>query len=370
MTAPREKVWVEVNNANIKYNFAALERLLGKQVTPIAIIKANAYGHGLAGTAKTLASFQNIWFGVDSIDEALALDRLRLKKTIVILGYIPPPRLKEAIAHHFHFSVYNRELLEKVNRIMRHFVDYEPYIHLKIETGTNRLGIKLKELLDSPTTKLAGSIAGIYTHFAEVENPKSKFYLTQLAELKKAEALLLKHGIKPKYIHSASTAAILQFPNTYFNMARLGIGLYGLWPSEEIKKKLAGRLPLKPALTWKTRVAQIKEIKNGDTVGYDRTYRARWNRRIAILPIGYYDGYDRGLSNCGEVLVHGKRAKIAGNICMNMTMIDVTDIPARTNDEVVLLGDKISAEEIAKKINSINYEIAARINPLIKRVYL
>ncbi len=182
---------------------------------------------------------------------------------------------------------------------------------------------------------------------------------------RKALWILRQKNIAIPYIHTAATSAIIQYPETHHALARLGIGLYGLWP--DVKIKAPKTFSLRPVLTWKTRIAQIKEIQKGETVGYDRTWRAKRKSRIAILPIGYYDGYDRRLSSVGWVVVSGKRVPVIGRICMNMFMIDVTNIRVRPHDEVVLLGRGVSADDIARTIKTINYEVVTKINPLIPR---
>ena len=358
-----EKTWVEVDVRALQKNFLAAQKHVGKGVTTIAVIKANAYGHGLVGTARALAGLPNIWLGVDSIEDALILHKARISRPIIILGYIPPPRLVEAARCNFRISVYSKELLVRIAQMR----DQKPIVHIKIETGTNRLGIQLGELA---SIKTFPAVEGIYTHFAEVENPRSIFYKKQLAALASAREILKRAGVVPKYMHSASTAALMQFADTRFSMARLGIGLYGLWPSPEIRKKLSRKLHIKPALIWKTRIAQIKTIEKGEGVGYDRTFRVKRRTRVAILPVGYYDGYDRRLSNIGKVAIGSKIAPIIGRVCMNMTMVDVTNIPAKIHDAVELLGPNVTADDMAKATNTINYEIVARINPLIKRLYL
>jgi len=369
------KTWIEIDADAIRHNLNLARKLIGPKVAIMAIIKANAYGHGLFETANILQKLtsrarQSMWCGVDSVDEAQTLRKCGIKNPIMILGYVPENRILEVLQRKFHASIYNKETLASVEKILKRNPQIAPRFHLKIETGTNRLGIQLRELR---RIKNFPPIEGIYTHFADSENPSSAFYQAQLSSLRKAENILASLGIYPRYFHAASTAALLQFPETRGNLVRFGIGLYGLWPSEDVRRIMSDKLTLRPVLTWKTRIAQIKKIQKRETVGYDRTFCTRSSKFIAILPVGYYDGYDRRLSNCGEVLINGRRARVIGNVCMNMMMVDLGGISARVGDTAVLIGKsgklEISADEIADKIGTINYEVIARISSSIPRIF-
>jgi alanine racemase len=254
-------------------------------------------------------------------------------------------------------------------------------VHLKAETGTNRLGVQAEALLELART--IGKypqlrLEGLSTHFANIEDvTEHQFAERQLGRFMEACNLLEQNGFAIPVKHTACTAATMLFPKTHFNLARVGIGIYGLWPSKETRISALqtgiALNDLKPALTWKTRVAQIKTVRTGETIGYGCTDLATQDTRVAVLPVGYYEGYDRRLSSVGYVLVRGRRAPVRGRACMNMIMVDVTSIPeVSIEDEAVLLGrqgeDSVSAETIAGKIGSINYEVVSRINPLIPRI--
>ncbi|MBU1916055.1 alanine racemase, partial [Patescibacteria group bacterium] len=220
-------------------------------------------------------------------------------------------------------------------------------------------------------------LEGLYTHFANIEDTSDPIYaLKQLKRFKTAVAITESLIGRPKILHTACSAAALLYPETQFDLVRVGISLYGMWPSEltqENVKLVGNRVILKPALTWKTRIVQIKNIARGTPISYGLTEKVSRNSKIAVLPIGYWDGFDRGWSSIASVLVHGKRAKVLGRVCMNMCIVDVTDIrSAQPGDEVVLLGqqgkENIRAEELAAKIGTINYEVVTRINPLLPRI--
>ncbi len=207
-------------------------------------------------------------------------------------------------------------------------------VHLKIETGLHRLGVSLDEL-EEWATFLSGleglEVEGAYTHFADVEDPSSTFSRAQLARFETAITLMRQQGLEPSVIHASPTAGVLLHDQGALTLGRVGVGLYGIWPAKETRAAVQG-LDLRPVLSWKCQLAQVKTVPAGATVGYDLTFRATSERRIDILPLGYYDGYDRGLSNHGAVLVRGRRAPIAGRVAMNMCMVDVTGIDAVEGD--------------------------------------
>ncbi len=371
------RTWVEISRQNLLHNIDEIRKLLKPETSLMAVVKSNAYGHGIAEVAKITNSKVD-WFGVDSIDEALLLKKTGIKKPILILGYIPLKRLNEAVKNGFRFVVYSYETVKVLSKIY----NLKSIIHLKVETGTSRQGIGENEILNFikfikkfPNIK----IEGIYTHFANIEDTTDHSYAEkQLGIFKRIIRLLEKNGIEIPIKHTACSAAAILFPETHFNLVRLGLSQYGLWPSKEtfVSAKMSKRsIELKPALAWKTIIAQIKNVKKGVPVSYGLTEKVNRDSKIAVLPVGYWDGFDRGLSSVGNVLIQGKRCKILGRVCMNMCVVDVTDIPGvKTEDEVVLIGkqgkEQITIEDIAGKLGTINYEVATRINPLIKRVII
>lgn len=344
----------------------------------MAVVKANAYGHGIGEVAKIVSLNGGDWLGVNSLEEGMLLREEGITLPILILGYIPLTKIGEAVKNNLSFVVYNQRTIKKANQEAKK-LGQEAKAHLKIETGTNRQGIKIKDV--SSFTKFCLKqknifLEGIYTHYANIEDTLDPgFAMEQLEVFKKALQLIKEVNIKIPIRHTACSAATILFDKTFFDLVRVGIGLYGLWPSPETKisaqeKKI--KIDLHPVLTWKTKVAQIKEVPQGETISYGRTYRTGRKSKIAILPVGYWDGYDRRLSNSGRVLIGSQFAPVVGRVCMNMIMVDVTDIPkVEVEDEVVLLGkqgkNEITAEEIAQKVGTINYEIVTRINPELPR---
>lgn len=373
------KTWVEINKNNLLHNLEQFKNLIGDNVKIMGVVKSNAYGHGLTEVADII--FDKVdWFGVDSLAEALELREVGIKKPILVLGYTELADLKEAVKNNISLTVYNKETIEKLGKIPIHNPNLNPKIHIKIETGTSRQGVLEKDLVEFVKfIKQFPSIEvqGLSTHYANIEDTTdSSFAMSQLEAFSRATEILKNEGAEVPLRHTACSAATILFPETRFEMVRLGISMYGLWSSKETKAVAKNKnleLDLKPVLTWKTIVAQIKNIPADTSVGYGLTERVSRDSKVAILPIGYYDGYDRKLSSIGTVLIRGKRCKVLGRVCMNMTIIDVTDMEkVELEDEVVLLGrqgrEEVSVEDLAGKIGTINYEVVTRINLLIPRI--
>lgn len=353
----------------------------------MAVVKSNAYGHGLVQITEIVSSkSKNIWFGVDNLDEARVVRNIAPKNPVLVLGYTQNARLKEATLLGAQLTIYNWETLKALQNLRLHATHYRFQVHVKIETGTTRQGISEDETVEyiKKLKKIKRiEVAGISTHFANIEDTGNHTYAEhQLTRYNSVIERLKRAGISIPAHHTACTAATLLFPKIYGNLVRVGIGLYGLWPSSQVRELSNGNgIDFKPVLTWKTIVAQIKHTKKGTPVSYGLTERVECNSMIAVLPVGYWNGYDRGLSRIGYVLINGKRCKVLGRICMNMMMVDITNAGnVHPEGEVVLLGyqgkgsgdklttQEVSADELAEKLNTINYEIVTRINPLIPRI--
>jgi alanine racemase len=369
-------VWVEIDSSAPDHNLLELKKNIGRDILCCAVVKSNAYGHGGAQIVNLLSSAD--WFSVNSIEEGLELREAGIQKPILVLGHVPLKNLEDVLRADLRLTVFNYESIKRLQSIA--LPQSPARVHLKIETGTGRQGI-LPEEIEGFVRAVQGSsgivLEGLSTHFANIEDTLNHDYAErQLAVFNRAIEMVGEMGIKPPIIHTACTAAIILFPETHFTMVRPGIGIYGLWPSRETYlSTISGRCKvpeLKPVLTWKTKIVQIKQLDEGSYVGYGCTYRTSRKTRLAVLPVGYADGYDRKLGNTAYVLLKGKRAPVVGRICMNMTMVDVTDIPdVGLEDEVVLLGssgsESITAETMAGWAGTINYEIVCRISPLLER---
>lgn len=370
--------FIEISQKTLIHNLREFRKRVEKKVKIMAVVKANAYGHGILQVSKIVSRNGADWLGVNSLEEGLVLRQEGIKLPILVLGYVPAEGIGKAIKSDLSFVVYHKEIIKRAS-FEAEKLNKQAKVHLKVETGTNRQGIDPRQIV--PIAQFCQKqknifLEGIYTHFANIEDTQDpSFAIEQLEKFKKASAWLKKANIKIPIKHTACSAATILFKQTYFDLVRIGIGLYGLWSSSETKisaKENKIKLTLKPVLTWKTKVVQIKKVKKGETVGYGRTFKTSRESLIAILPVGYWDGYDRKLSNSGRVLIHGQFAPVIGRVCMNMIMVDVTDIPkVKVEDEVVLLGkqgkNEIPAEELAQKAGTINYEVVTRVNPLLPR---
>jgi len=371
--------WLEIDSGAFVSNMRTIKKLAnGRQIA--AAVKANGYGHGLPEMIQLLKEEKIGYIAVHSLEEATLARKHGWEGNILVLGYIQIQDLDSVLELRLEATVYNIETVEALGKAALNFrkkVD----IHLKIETGTNRQGVeadKIESFISTIKQYDFLNLKGVSTHFANIEDTTDHTYATyQLEEFNRIVSMIYKLGIKPEFRHTACSAALLLFDETKFELVRPGIAMYGLWPSKEtyLSYRLAGGLNsiLNPILTWKTRIIQIKDVPPDAFIGYGCTYRTTSRTRLAVLPVGYYDGYDRSLSNLAYVLIKGKRAPVRGRICMNLMMVDVTDIEGVTLEEpVVLLGaggdERIAADQMAAWANTVNYEIISRINQEIPRI--
>lgn len=370
-------VWVELDREVPDHNLRELRKGLRKGTILCAVVKANAYGHGVKEMIPLLPSAD--WFAVNSLEEGVELREMAEKRPVLVLGHVPLDALQEAVARNLDLTVYNRETLEALAQLDLGSIG-PARLHLKVETGTGRQGIlpsEVKGFVGQLKSVAGAKLVGVSTHFANIEDTLNHDYAqAQLDRFGDVLSILDRLDIKADFIHAAATAAGILFSKTHFNLVRAGIGIYGLWPSRETYlSTLLGHRPvpdLRSVLTWKTRIVQIKNLPEGSYIGYGCTYRATRPIRVAVLPVGYAEGYDRKLGNAAYVLIRGKRAPVIGRVCMNLTMVDISDIPhAGLEEEVVLLGqdgeERVSVETMAEWAGTINYEIVTRISPLFPR---
>lgn len=379
MNSPGLLSWIEIDAPSISSNLAEFRRRLRPGVTLQAVVKSNAYGHGLEQVAPIAASSGADAFGVHSVEEARMLASLGLGKPILILGYVGAGQARQAIECGAEVTVYNHATIEALSEAAV-TMGRTVRCHVKVETGVNRQGILLEDLdpFLARIVQLPGLVlAGVSTHFANIEDTTDHSYARRQLDIFREVAGRVRELAPEAIRHCACSAAVLTMPETLFDMVRVGIGMYGLWPSKEtllsILMEGKGETRLKPVMTWKARIAQIKTVPPGAYVGYGCTYRTTHSTRIGVIPIGYADGYDRRLSGIGTVLIGGRRAAVLGRICMNLTMVDVTDVEsARIDDEAVLLGrqgsEEVSASQIASLCNTISYEVVSRIASHIPRI--
>lgn len=372
--------WCEVSEAALASNVAQFRRRLAPGAQLGVVVKSNAYGHGMVPCARILLREGVDWLIVNGAAEASALRVGGVAAPVYVCGPVSPAQAEAIVASEARVAVYDGALLEALsaralaaNRVVG--------VHLKIETGTHRQGLDLSAAIALgrrcealPSVELEG----LTTHYADIEDTTDHtFASSQLARFEAACDAFAEAGLGFTMRHSANSAATILWPRAHGTLVRVGIAAYGLWPSRETfatTLQLAssggdGFTPeLLPALSWRTRLMQVKEVPVGGYVGYGRTFRATYPMRIGVLPVGYYEGYDRRLSNLAHVLIHGVRAPVRGRVCMNMTMVDVTHIAsARQGSVVTLLGvdgdESVTAEQLAGWMGSINYEVVSRIHP-------
>lgn len=369
----RDHSYLEIDRSALRHNLSALRSLLAKSTKVTAVLKANAYGHGTVEVATAIHDLVDA-FQFDDIPEVRRFRETGIDKPCWVLGYVGDAEMFHALAFRAQISVWEprqvRALVAEAERTQRKTL---PPVHLKVDSLLGRLGAvgeDVDALFDA--VDRAGVIpATIYSHYANIEDTTDLTHAIAQQEVFETAYQKAKQrwpGIG-RHLSATSGSMTVEGNNDW---VRLGIGTYGLYPSPALSRVHA-ELDLRPALRWVSHLAQVKLLPAGHPVGYGLTYVTRKPTRIAIVPQGYSDGYDRGLSNVGEVLVAGSRCPVIGRVAMNMFAIDVTELPdVQSGDEVVLLGkqgsDGITAEEVAAKLGTINYEVVARISPLLERV--
>lgn len=368
--------YVEINKKNLLHNIGQFRNAVSKEIKIMSVIKANAYGHGQNEVAKILEKHTDA-FMVNSFGEFEALRKVSKKKTFV-LGYVGETDLPQAIKLGCILSVFSLEhlkLIEKAGAKLKKTQE----VHLVVDAHLGREGVLFSELPTFFTYMQKCKyvkLTGMYAHFANIEDTDNFTHAEkQISTYGMAVNLAKEFGFKNLQTHISATSGIMIYEKGLGinSLVRLGIGLYGFWPSEYLQYLFKNKITLKPVLSWKTKIAQVKTLPAGATVGYGLTYLTKKKTKIAVIPQGYSDGFDRKLSNKGEVLIGGKRCKILGRVMMNMFVVDVNHLKdVKAEDEVVLIGiqgkNAITAEDIAEKIGSINYEVIARLNPLLPRV--
>ncbi len=364
--------WVEIDLAALRHNFLQVRRRIGSRAGILAVVKSDAYGHGMIPVAKELAAAGADFFGVSKCWEALRLRSAGIVQPILILAGIEPDDIPEVLENDLRPAVYRadhcRMLDEAAGRSGK-----RARIHLKIDTGMGRLGIPDREL-ERFLGDLAGlrhlEVEGVFSHLATSDEADKTFSQEQLQRFRRALQMFHDRAVPFRYAHIANSGGVLDIPEAHYQLVRPGIMLYGSPPSDEILSPA----PLQPVMALKTKILQIKEVPAGQSIGYGRTFICPRPMRIATVAVGYDDGYPRVLSNRGEALVRGLRVPIVGRVSMNLITLDATQVPeAAEDDEVVMLGaqgaERITAEEIAGKAGTISYEIYCAVGKNPQRLF-
>lgn len=371
LVTPGRPTWVEVDLDAIAHNVRRVVEMVGPQVSVMGVLKADAYGHGAIKVARTALNNGARMVGVACLGEAITLRQAGITAPILVLGYTPPWQAREMVLHDVAATVFSLDVARALSRAAVE-LHSRARVHVKVDTGMGRLGLLPDQVVGfmQELAALPGlALEGIFTHFALADSRDKSYTAWQLARFRGVLEALSALGIRLPCIHAANSAAILEMPETHFNMVRLGIAMYGLDPSPEVRCPADFR----PALTFKTLVAQVKELPAGSAISYGCSFRTIRPSRIAVIPVGYADGFRRAPVHWGEVLVRGTRAPIVGRVCMDQTMIDVTDIPGvREGDEVVLIGqqgqERITVEDVADRLGTINYEVISEILARVPRI--
>ncbi|MDP3963585.1 MAG: alanine racemase [bacterium] len=369
------RTWVEIDKAALAHNYRVFRSRLGTRTKLMAIAKSNAYGHDLVQYATYMERLGADWIGVDSVIEALALRREGLRIPIFVLGHTPVSYFGEAAAKRITLTVSTFEGLDAWLRSSK-----KPSVHLKIDTGMHRQGF-MPPQISSVLRRLGAHsaarlhIAGMYTHFAAAKNPAfPRDTVRQMSAFDSASEQFARAGYRLMR-HAAATSGALLFPDSHYDMVRIGIGLYGVWPSSEVRSHFADALALMPSLRWRGIVSEVKRLPAANSIGYDLTETLARPTVVAICPVGYWHGYDRALSSIGHVLIRGSRARVLGRVSMDMIALDASRVKKiAVGDVVTLLGpdgkDNVSADEIADLCGTTSYEIITRLNPLMRRIYV
>lgn len=370
------RTWVEIDKKSIAHNYRVFRKLIKKSTRMMGIVKSNAYGHNLMEYAAELEKLGIDALGVDSLVEALSVRKRNVKIPILVLGYTLPELFDTARESDIAVTISTFESLELAMKKVKSKKSLR--VHLKIDTGMHRQGFQPSEierlLVMMKEGKNHVTLEGVYTHFAEAKDPRSGAHTReQIACFEKVLKQFKDEGYE-FIAHAAATGGALLYPSSHYDMVRIGIGLYGLWPSKEAEQFLSSKLSLAPVLSWRAVISEVKEVKQGERVGYDFTEMLTRNSRLAVIPVGYWHGFPRLLSSRGRVLIHGKTARVIGRVSMDMIVVDVTEIPeAKIGSVATLIGkdkkEEIKAREIAEFAATTHYEIVTRLNPLMRKVY-
>lgn len=375
---PPHLVWAEINLSAIAHNVSELRRVTSSSAQIMAVVKANGYGHGAEAVARTALEHGADRLGLARIHEAVALRNAGLGNIpMLIFGHTPPECVGDLLKYDLTQTVFDLSAARALSdaavaagKIVR--------VHIKVDTGMGRLGllsVKGEDAIQEAETILGLpglEVEGIYTHFAAADSADKKMARKQMARFMNFTGTLKKRGFYIPIRHAANSAGIIDMPEAHLEMVRPGISLYGLYPSDEVKKE---RIALRPAMTLKARIVQIKEIPKGYTISYGATYAAPAPTKIATIPIGYADGFSRLLSNQGSMSIRGIRVPIVGRVCMDSTMIDVSNVgDVAVGDEVVVFGGEgenaVSVDEMARQLGTINYEVVSTVMARVARVYV
>ncbi|MBD0379713.1 alanine racemase [Paenibacillus sedimenti] len=380
MDAFYRPTWVEISLDALRSNIEGFQKVLPKGMKTMAVVKADAYGHGAVGVSKEAIAAGVDYLGVAFFDEALELRNAGITAPILVLGYTPPEGIEMARQKDVTIAVYSHEVLDALRKQVEEHKGREQEkklkIHVKLDTGMGRLGLHtekdaipfIEQALALPNVE----VEGLFTHYANADEIDKTYTIEQFRRFERIVEYFKRKEIKFPYIHAGNSAAAIDLPNLTYSMVRLGISMYGLYPSEEVNKQ---KIELKPVLSLKTGIVHLKTLPPNSGVSYGTIYFTKSEEKIATLPIGYADGFSRMLSTKAEALIRGQRVPIVGRICMDQCMANVSEVPdVQAGDEVVLIGEqdgeRITVEDVARLLGTINYEVTCMISHRVAKVYI
>jgi alanine racemase len=365
--------WVEISLDALRSNIEGFQKILPAGMKQMAVVKADAYGHGAVEVSKEALAAGVDYLGVAFFDEALELRNAGITAPILVLGYTPPEGVERARELDVTIAVYSHDVLKEL-QAQQHKKKLK--IHIKLDTGMGRLGLHTEAdaipFIEQALTLPNVEVEGLFTHYANADEVDKSYTLEQYRRFERIVSHFIDKGVTFPYIHAGNSAAAIDLPGLTYSMVRLGISMYGLYPSEDVDQT---KIALKPVLSLKTGIVHLKTLPKDSGISYGTIYHTKGEEQIGTLPIGYADGYSRMLSGKAEVLVRGKRVQVVGRICMDQCMINVSDVKdVQALDEVVLIGEqdgeRITAEDIARQLGTVNYEVICMISHRVARVYV
>lgn len=365
--------WAEISLDALQHNIDSIRSVIPGEMKMIAVVKADAYGHGAIEVARHAVSCGVDYLAVAFLDEALELRAAGIKAPILIMGYTSPEAIDTAIEHDIAFTVFSEHMLSALEQ--RDNGAKQAIIHIKIDTGMSRLGVRYNDdvtgFIDRALRIPNVKIEGLYTHYACADEADKSFTIEQHHRFSHIIAHYRERGVEFPLVHAGNSATAIDMPALSFNMVRLGISMYGLYPSLEINQS---KVKLMPVMTFKTHIVNINALPPHTGVSYGQTYHTQADEQIATIPVGYADGFSRALSGHVEVLLRGQKVPIVGRICMDQCMLNATGLQELTiGEEVVLFGVQqdriILADELASKLGTINYEVTCQVSHRVPRVY-
>ena len=369
------RVYARIDLDAILYNMEQMEHRLGGNTKLIAVVKTDGYGHGAIPIAEMLEDVEYVWgYATASLDEAMVLREAGIQKPILVLGCVFPDQYEEMICNQLRGTVYTKEMALQMAETAKG-LGKTALLHVKIDTGMGRIGFPVCEHSVDEIEQISElehvELEGMFTHFAKADEEDKTYTMEQHRKFLWMQQKMEERNISISYYDCDNSAGIIDFPELKHDLARAGISMYGMYPSDEVDQNAVS---LRPALELVSHISFVKEVEKGTSISYGGTFVAPKKMRIATVPVGYGDGYPRSLSNCGEVLIHGRRAKILGRVCMDQFMVDVTEIPGVAFlDPVTLVGregkEHITVEELSEKSGRFPYEFVCCLSKRIPRVY-